>query len=277
MDLKGEQMKTDILRFLTISAVYFSLNPALAADTLGGIAAPASTAVPAGRIASRFEGLAGSPENAASLVGGLRSGGATLSSTDSTSGVRFAPATTPIGYGNITRALSLAQHQLAAQGIEEPTPEQMRIALNGGTLTSTDRSGITRSAAIASVLELRSQGIGWGRIAHQLAVNPGNHPPPALTGPAGTVASTQAGVDTRGRSHGQGAIVSGDDSILHARAPGHSSAAQGAAQARTSASFQDGAGAKGQVGRPSFATPRPSIGIGYSGKGLVQGRGNGRL
>ena len=138
-------MRKHTLRLLAVSATYFALGSAFAADAVSTTTATstASTtgtttgAVPARRIASRFEILAGSPENAASLVAGLRSGGEiTLASPDAATGVVFTPTTRPMGYGNITQALSLAQRQLAAQGITEPTPEQLHIALNGGTVTS---------------------------------------------------------------------------------------------------------------------------------------------
>lgn len=174
-------MRRHTLQLLAVSATYFALGSAFAADTLTTITSNGTTAtrndaatVPASRIASRFERLAGSPENAASLVAGLRSGGPiTLVSTDSISGVRFTPATTQMGYDNITRALSLAQRQLAAQGIAQPTPDQLHVALNGGTLFSVDSNGATRTVKMPGILLLRSQGMGWDRIAHQLAVSHG--------------------------------------------------------------------------------------------------------
>lgn len=287
-------MKTRTLQLLTVSAIYFSLNPALAADaiggttgttttttasgtTVGGSAVAATATVPARRIASRFENLAGSPENAASLVAGLRSGSViTLGAADSASGISFTPATAQMGYGNVTRALSLAQQQLAALGIAQPTPDQLRIALNGGTLTGVDSSGASSSVEMAGVLQMRSQGMGWGQIAHQLSVSPANRPPPPTTGAAMAAPSAQAGIDLRGSSHGRGAIVSGDGSILHGRAPGYGGGAQGSAQAQARGPAQASAAAHGQSGRPSFVAAR-LIGSSNSGKASVQVRGNGRL
>lgn len=280
-------MKTRTLQLLTVSAIYFSLHPALAAELAGGsaggttttgttagIATAATAPVPARRIASRFEGLAGSPENAASLVAGLRSGSViTLGATDTAGGISFTPATGQMGYGNVTRALTLAQRQLAAQGIAEPTPEQLRIALNGGTVTGIDSSGASRSVEMPGVLQLRSQGMGWGQVAHQLGVSPGNRPQPATT----TTPSAQAGVDLRSSSHGQGAIVSGDGSILHGRAPGYGGGAGGSAQAKARAPAQASVAAHAQGGRPSFVAARTSLGSGNPGKASVQVRGNGRL
>jgi len=279
-------MRKHTLRVLAVSATYFALNPAFAAEVAAGTSTtvtttnytkgvPATAALPASRIASRFESLAGSPENAASLVAGLRSGSEiTLSSPDSATGINFTPTTKPMGYGNITRALTLAQRQLAAQGITEPTPEQLNLALNGGTLTRVDSSGATRTVAIAGVLQLRSQGMGWGQIAHQLAVSPGNRPPTTTATTATAVASPQAGVDLRGSRHRQGAIVSGDGTILHGRAPGFAGSAESGAQSQSRAPTQ--AKAHVEAGRPSFVTTSASISMGNNGKIPVQARGGGR-
>lgn len=196
MDDYNADMKTNALKLLAVSAIYFSLSPALAADMMSNptgtttdTSVDATAPVPASRIASRFESLAGSPESAASLVAGLRSGSViTLGSADSAGDISFTPATTLMGYSNIRRALSLAQRQLATQGIAEPTPEQVRIALNGGMLPGVDNGGASRSVEVDGVLQLRSQGMGWGRIAHQLDVGPGNRPPPASTSASGAAA-----------------------------------------------------------------------------------------
>jgi len=271
-------MKIHTLRLLAISATYFSLNPALAADIVGSTAAPAGAAVPASRITSRFESLAGSPENAASLVAGLRSGGViTLDAAIPGRGISFTPATRPMGYGNITRALSLAQRQLAALGIIEPTPQQLNLALNGGALTRIDSTGATQTVEMAGVLQLRSQGAGWGQIAHELSLSPGNHPPPAATSAGSNPTSARAAVDLRASSRGQGAIVTGDGSILHGYAPGYGIAAQSNAQDKNRGSTQASTSLHSQAARPSFTAASSSTGIDRASKGPVQARGNGRL
>src|SRR5262245_12511167 len=85
------------------------------------------------RIQGRFGTLAGSPENLQSIVTGLRHGteikltnptttttppaggtGGTGTTTTTSSGSTFTAPTKPMGYGNITRALDLAQRELAA-------------------------------------------------------------------------------------------------------------------------------------------------------------------
>ena len=280
-------MKNHTLRLLAVSAVYFSLNPAYAADAVGTTATttatPATAAVPANRIASRFETLAGSPENAASLVAGLRSGTAiTLTSPTSATGIRLTPTTKPMGYGNVAQALTLAQRQLAAQGITQPTPAQLSTALNGGTLTSS--SGTTRTVEMAGVLRLRSQGMGWGQIAHQLSLNPSNRPL-ATTGDASTTTTTAATAAAQGGSHRHGAIVGGDGSLMHGRAPGYSPTAETRGHASGSTQAQANGKAAVHTRTPVIqAGSSASLGGGYvqgaatnHGKSPVQARSLGRL
>lgn len=278
-------MKMHTLRLLAVSATYFALGSAFAADaastttttttTTASTTGTTTDAVPASRIASRFESLAGSPENAASLVAGLRSGSEiTLASPDAATGVAFTPTTRPMGYGNITRALSLAQRQLAAQGITEPTPAQLSTALNGGTLTTVDGSGATQTVEMAGVLQLRSQGMGWGQIAHQLDVSPGNRP---TTTAATAVAATSGTGDLRGSSYRQGAIVAGDGAVMHGRAPGFSSSAQTRTEVRSHGTSQTNASAHVQASRPSFVVQGSSMSMGNHGKNAIQAGGKGRL
>lgn len=124
---------------------------------------------------ARFVTLAGSGTNLQNLVHGLRGGTpVTLTTTQMSGGtqvtqtVTFSPPTHRMGYGNITRALTLASRELAAAGVRNPTPQQLQVALTGGTLTTAN--GTT---SMTGVLQLRSQGTGWGQIAHNIGVPPG--------------------------------------------------------------------------------------------------------
>ena len=78
-----------------------------------------------------------------------------------TPNVTFTPPTGPMGFGNINIALSLAKAELAAQGITQPTPSQIQTALLGGKLTTA-----SDTSDFPGVLTLRSEGNGWGEIAH---------------------------------------------------------------------------------------------------------------
>jgi len=140
-------------RILITAALVLAFGGALAQTTAGsdgtsleqdaaGIdqaARSAGTTQVAGRIAGDFTAFAGSPDNAAALVSGLRNGSAIeLSSTDAQGKVTTVtvPATTkPLGYGNVTITLALAQTSLDKVGITQPTAAQLQAALTGGTVT----------------------------------------------------------------------------------------------------------------------------------------------
>ena len=124
---------------------------------------------PEKRLVEKYDGFAGSDRNARELVEGLRNdsqidlsrGGKTTS---------FKPATDKMGYGNVDIALGLAQASLAEHGIHKPTPEQIKAALNGGTITTKSGQRVT----LPGVLKLRASGMGWGQVAHKLGVKVGD-------------------------------------------------------------------------------------------------------
>jgi hypothetical protein len=64
--------------------------------------------------------------------------------------------------------MTLANRNLAAAGITNPTPLQTEAALMGGTVTNAQG----QSTEMPGVLQLRSQGMGWGRIANATGVHP---------------------------------------------------------------------------------------------------------
>lgn len=171
------------------------------AGTTAGAAPATSTTSAAGpstkgestylaRVASRYQTLS-SRTNLESLVHGLRTGTTiTLTGPSGTTAASFTPPTRPMGYGNITRVMTLASRQLAAAGITNPTPQQLQTALMGGTLTTSQGT-----ATFDGVLQLRSQGMGWGEIAHTLGVRPGEG-----THRAGTTAAagSRSGISAAG-------------------------------------------------------------------------------
>jgi len=124
---------------------------------------------PESRLIEKYDRFAGSERNARELVEGLRNdsqidlsrGGKTTS---------FKPATDKMGYGNVDLALGLAKASLAEHGIHNPTPEQIKAALNGGTVTT--KSG--QRVSLPGVLKLRASGMGWGQIAHKVGVKVGD-------------------------------------------------------------------------------------------------------
>ena len=133
-----------------------------------GAATPASRQIPmASRLAADFSTLAGSTENAAALIDGLRMGRPiTLPAPGNSGGsITFSLPTRPMSYGNIRIALSLARAQLAREGNDRPSPQQLRAALIGSSSNS--------SPAADGILDRRAAGFGWGRIAHALGLKLG--------------------------------------------------------------------------------------------------------
>lgn len=118
---------------------------------------------PEARLVEKYGRFAGSDENAQALIEGLRYDKAVQLSRNGTSS-SFALPTDKMGYGNVNIALALAKASLADAGIRHPTPEQIRAALIGGTVSN--RSGA--DVRLTGVLTLRASGMGWGQIAHKL-------------------------------------------------------------------------------------------------------------
>lgn len=171
--------------------------------------APATASVPESRLVSAFTPLAGSTENATSLVKGLRSGspivltGPGESPGTPASMVSFNSPTRPMGYGNIRIALSLAKTQLASQGITQPTPQQLQAALMG---TSTTTAGT--SATQSGILQMRASGMGWGQIANSMGVKLGTVMSGKSAATTGTVNAagahpSSAGVTTAAGAQGK--------------------------------------------------------------------------
>ena len=75
----------------------------------------------------RYTELAGSRQNATSLVTGLRDG-EQVTLTSATSSQSFTPPTGKMSYGNVDNALTLAAMSLQAKGIMQPTPAQLEAA-----------------------------------------------------------------------------------------------------------------------------------------------------
>ncbi|MBI3372501.1 MAG: hypothetical protein HY017_12210 [Betaproteobacteria bacterium] len=153
-------------RSMLIAAFTAALFSAAAAQADPGTDAEGRQLPPVGE---RYAGFAGSLANLQSLKTGLRRG-SEITLTDRTGSVTFTPPTRPMGYGNVAHALDLASRELARAGITRPTPQQIEAAMMGGTVSSPHGS-----IAFPGVLALRSQGMGWGRIAHTIGVHPSPH------------------------------------------------------------------------------------------------------
>jgi len=121
------------------------------------------------RFASPFATLAGSEDNAVALATALRTGTpGTLTYTAIVDGKPvvttevITPPTKPMGWGNVSHALALAQYSLTRAGITSPTAADLQAALVGGKITTVDGKVVT----LDGVLQQRASGMGWGQIAH---------------------------------------------------------------------------------------------------------------
>jgi hypothetical protein len=175
----------------------------------------ATTTVPVGggkgpvtgaSLISRYTALAGSAENATSLVNGLRNGtdvrltgeiivappdptpppppdmdplglpppppppDLLFSSSTTTSmpiTVEFKPPTGNMGWGNVDVALAFMQAQFTELYIQNPTANEIKAALMGGEVEY-GTSTPRKKKTLPGILQLRAGGMGWGQIATQL-------------------------------------------------------------------------------------------------------------
>jgi len=161
-----------------------SLAAGAAVLLCGGLAQAQTTGNTEGaKLAASYSAFAGSPENARSMVEGLRTGtqitlGPSLTGPNATApSASLSPSTGKMGYGNVNIAISLAKTSLAKEGITNPTPAQL-------------------SAALGGVLGQRSQGLGWGQIAKGMGVTLGSVVSASHTDKSGKATSHAAKADS---------------------------------------------------------------------------------
>ncbi|OGL67402.1 MAG: hypothetical protein A3J27_13670 [Candidatus Tectomicrobia bacterium RIFCSPLOWO2_12_FULL_69_37] len=169
--------------------------------------------------------------------------------------VTIAPTTGKMGYGNVFISLSLAKQQLAQAGIAQPTASQLQAALSGGSVTNTQDA----TTQMQGVLTLRSQGMGWGQIAHTM----GTH--------LGSVVSGMKVANRGIEASSAGAVTSpaGDKGAANAGGPGGDAAGAGRSGGKGQGSGEGivtGGGDAGSPGRGN-AFGRGSNGIRGGGRG----------
>ena len=165
-------------RFLALSAFYLATNGALADEALRStedsratvqvISAIRTEVIASDRMAGEFESLAGSHQNAQSLVVGLRNAKSVrmVATAPTETEVSFTPPTRPMSFSDIHQALLLAQAHLQSKHIVNPTPAQIKAALAGGDLANAD-GDITH---VIGILPLHQRGMSWAAIARALHV-----------------------------------------------------------------------------------------------------------
>ena len=104
-----------------------------------------------GQLVERYSTFAGSTQNSAALVAGLRDG-KEITLTSATETRTFTPPTKKMGYGNVDHALSIAEASLRKEGVTNPTPDQIQTRLS-------------------EVLNDRAKGMGWGEVAKARGFN----------------------------------------------------------------------------------------------------------
>ncbi|HZN24867.1 MAG TPA: hypothetical protein VFB75_11615 [Burkholderiales bacterium] len=238
-----------------------------------------------GKIAADFQSFAGSRQNSTALVNGLRNGSEVTLTQKGEPSATFTPPTKPMGYGNVSTSLSLAKYQLAQQGITNPTPEQLKTALNGGTITVDGKT-----FEYQGVLQMRADGQGWGQIAQQLgtklgpvvsgmkaqnariATLPAKHASTSTSTGATTASRASAGAtsanNSRGASGSKGIVTASGSSLPAGTAKGRG--ADSVTSAGHGASSSRGQGIVTAAG--TVASPRAQ-GVGPGKAGVVTGAG----
>lgn len=173
---KGQSMKN---RVHVLTALSIAIGVSMGSTWAMADTAPATQPAPTSgqesvKLAGTYTTFAGSNGNAQALVNGLRSGSTIVLVTPATATTpavqtSFTPSTGHLGYGNVNIALSLAQAELSASGITQPTAAQIEAALNGGTV-----AGPKGPVQLTGVLALRAEGQGWGNISKTLGFKLGD-------------------------------------------------------------------------------------------------------
>jgi hypothetical protein len=157
------------------------------------------------------------------VVNDLRNGQWTTTTTDpvaNTSTTTTEPLPTgKMGFGNVKHSLALAQESLRQQGITQPTSEQLHTALVGGQMVPGDSTTMTKG-----ILQMRADGMGWGRIAQEYNVKlgqlkSGKQPASTTTTTTSSSTTTSKGITTAGgkssptvTGKGNGKAFSGSES-----------------------------------------------------------------
>ena len=131
------------------------------------------------QLVERYTALAGSKENAESLVRGLREG-ETVTLSYWPGSVILIPPTGKMNNANVDQALGLAQASLAKHGVTDPTSPGLAYALMGGNI----KTPVSGTLAFDGVLKLRAGGKGWPQIAQAYGVKLGEAKGSAKAAPA---------------------------------------------------------------------------------------------
>jgi hypothetical protein len=156
-----------IPRLLSIAVPLFIVTVAPAPN----FAQTAKSSTPANNISNEYSSFLKNV-NSKQVVDDLRNGQWTTTTidpkTNATTTTTEALPTGKMGFGNVKISLALAQESLRQQNILQPTSEQLHTALVGG---QTVPGGATPTTS--GILQMRSEGMGWGQIAQKYNVKLG--------------------------------------------------------------------------------------------------------
>jgi hypothetical protein len=137
-----------------------------------------------------------SAANLQALRTGLAQGSpVTLTSTSAAGAVQsvtFTPTSGPMNAFEVNQALSLASALLAQQGVLNPTPDQIRVALMGGTLSTVSGLNVPVQGVLQGRVRMTSESPLFGTSNSRL-FGTSNTPPsvaPVVTGPPPTTTTT---------------------------------------------------------------------------------------
>jgi hypothetical protein len=189
------------------------------------------------------------------VVNDLRNGQWTTTTTNpatnTTTITSQALPTGKMGFGHVKISLALAQESLRQQGIMQPTSEQLHTSLVGGQMVPGDSTTTTNG-----ILQMRSEGMGWGQIAQRYDVKLGQ----LMSGKQPAAATTSNAASTTTTSKGNASAGGKSSTAVTDKAKGTPS----------SASESQGRGIVSASGQTSGA----SSGSGsQGGRGIVSGSG----
>jgi hypothetical protein len=163
-------------------AALFATAPVAAQDTTTDTEVVADASVPKDRLVERYAELAGDEASAEALVTNLREGGEFTVTTTETRTVVDADGNPvldangneqtetvtvtdtienpngPMGWGEVNITLAMAERLLESGEFDD-----LQTALTGSSVTDADGNTVT----VDGLLQLRADGMGWGRIAQE--------------------------------------------------------------------------------------------------------------
>ena len=155
-----------------LSTAFLAVGAFAQTTTTTSTSTTSTQSVPTNRMVSEYTKLAGSQDNAKSLVTGLRTGSSITLTDSSGKTTTFTPPTKPMGNGNVNITLRMAQQMMA---------NNPNLTLEQALMGTSDTKGI---------LQLRASGMGWGQIAKTEGFKLGEVMRP---GKADTASSAQRG------------------------------------------------------------------------------------